>query len=123
LLQEVPIFEEFHNRKHRYSTRQGKTPNEREMFMEIPIRRLAEHFELPKKLYIRPGKIHLVRFIRSDSMLDVFGLKFVMPKEVIYEYVTTTIDTGKETLRVVHDGKTVHHQHFNVGKTPMEVCW
>ena len=42
---------------------------------------LSMDFNLPKKLAITPGHIHLVRFIRSNRILGIFGEKFAMPIE------------------------------------------
>jgi len=123
LVREARVFEGFHNRNHRYSTRNGRTPNELEGAADPPPRRLAEGFELPEKLFIEPGRIHLVRFIRSDRVLDVFGLKFNMPCEVVHEYVTATIDTAQRLLTVTHDNQAVYEDHFPLSKTAIETPW
>ncbi|GAI69503.1 unnamed protein product, partial [marine sediment metagenome] len=49
-------------------------------------------------LSIAPGYVHIVRFIKSSRILDIFGEKFSMPVELEYEYVWVTIDTGNESL-------------------------
>jgi transposase InsO family protein len=121
LLGEAPAFELFHNVNHRYSTRYGKTPVEIETASPAAVRRLAEGFEAPSELCIEPGKIRVVRFIRSDAILDVFGLKFQMPQEVVYEYVVAMIDTGDEKLRVFHDNNIVWEQDFRVPKKPIKL--
>ena len=86
-------FETFHNLYHRYSTMGGKAPQEK---VSGKLKYLQRDFRLPEKLTIAPGYIHLIRFIRSNRILDVFGEKFAMPMEVEYEYVWTTIDTAEE---------------------------
>ena len=43
---------------------------------------------------------HLVRFVRSDSLVDVFGEKFQAPPEAVYEYVRLTIDVARQRLSV-----------------------
>lgn len=123
MVEESSVFEKFHNENHRYGTRHGKTPIEIENTNPSSVRRLAESFELPQKLCIQPGRIHLIRFIRSNGMLDIFGLKFEMPREVIYEYVTATIDTEHEKLTVVHDQEVVYERDFKLAKTPMKIQW
>jgi transposase InsO family protein len=45
--EEAARFEQFHNENHRYSTRDGQAPNER----ETQPHRLSEGFELPSELY------------------------------------------------------------------------
>lgn len=79
--------------KHRTS---AKPPGQR------PPRRLAEGFEFPRKLYIEPGRIHIMRFIRSDAVLDIFG---------------------ESLLSVIHDNHIVHQQEFKVTQTPMDCPW
>ena len=123
LVQEAGVFENFHNQNHRYSTRSGRTPNELEDAADDPAHRLAEGFELPEKLFIEPGRIHLMRFIRSDRVLDVFGIKFNMPAEVVHEYVTATIDTAQRLLTVTHDNQAVYEDHFPLPKTAIESPW
>jgi len=46
------------------------------------------------------GRYHLVRFIRSNALLDVFGEQFPLPAEAVYEYVIATIDVGRQKLLV-----------------------
>ena len=38
------------------------------------------------------GRYHLIRFIRSDSLLDLLGEKFLVSPEVHYEYVRATVN-------------------------------
>ena len=71
------------------------------------INLLPASFRLSKRIAITPGYIHLIRFIRSDHIPDIFGKKFVRPKEVKYEYVWATIDTAQEKLFVYHDSKLI----------------
>jgi hypothetical protein len=34
---------------------------------------------------------HMVRFIRSDGRLDIFGEQYRLPSEAVYEYVVASI--------------------------------
>jgi len=95
LVSQIRGFEIFHDNNHRYSTLDGKTPTEKR---SDDIRYLSKDFKLPDKPGIANGYVHLVRFIRSNRILDIFGEKFSMPTQLEYEYVWTTIDTGRETL-------------------------
>jgi len=110
LYQKAKEFEPFHNQNHNYSTLKGLTPNQK---CSGDIKLLPASFRLPEKLAISPGYVHLVRFIRSDLVLDIFGEKYIMrekyimPQDVEYEYVWATIDTAKEKLFVYHDSKLV----------------
>ncbi len=109
LYKQAKNFELFHNQNHHYSTLKGMTPNQK---FSGDIKLLPASFRLPEKLAIFSGYIHLIRFIRSDCVLDIFGEKYIMPDDVEYEYVRATIDTAKEKLFVYHDSKlVVEHPH------------
>jgi len=49
----------------------------------------------PKK-----GKYHLVRYIRSDSRLNIFGEMFPVSAELQYEYVVATIVVKEQKLKL-----------------------
>jgi putative transposase len=111
-------YELFHDTKHRYSTLGGHTP---EQYCTGIERRLPKSFKLPDKLSIASGYVHLIRFIRSNRTLDIFGEKFPMPMDVEYEYVRATIDTTKEKLFVYHDDQIVKELDYPLPKTAMDV--
>jgi len=116
LIEESKVFESFHNHNHRYSTLHGKTPLE---VYSGDGDLLLENFRLPLKLFIAPGYVHMVRFIRSDRILDVFGEKFLLPME--YEYVCVTIDTEKEILKVYQDIKVIKIYIYWIPKTSLDL--
>lgn len=118
LVQQAGRFETFHNQNHRYSTMKGKTPEEK---ASGKMKYLQKDFRLPKKLSIVPGYIHLIRFIRSNRILDIFGEKYPMPMEVEYEYVWATIDTAKGKLFVYHDSELVDEYSYPLPKTFIDV--
>lgn len=94
-------FEEKHNSRYRYSKLGGQTPLaalQRETRpLRFPAREQAPQVPLPKP---EAGRYHLVRFIRSDLRLDVFGERFRLPPEAEYEYVVATVDVENQRLRV-----------------------
>ena len=118
LVSQARGFEAFHDRNHRYSTLEGKTPLEK---MSGKIKYLPKDFKLPSKLSIPLGDVHLVRFIRSNRVLDVFGEKFPMPVELEYEYVWVTIDTEQESLSIYHDFRLVKKISYPLPKTYIEL--
>ncbi len=118
LLQQAMGFEEFHNNNHRYSTMDGKTPMEK---VTGNLNYLPWDFKLPQKIGIAPGKVHIVRFIRSNRVLDIFGEKFSMPMEVEYEYVWATIDTTEETLSIYHDSILLERIAYLLPKTSIDL--
>ena len=50
-------------------------------------------FQLPNLHYIPEATISVMRFIRSDRKLDIFGENFIVPKELVYTYVRAKIIT------------------------------
>jgi putative transposase len=118
LYKKAKEFELFNNQNHHYSTLGGLTPNQK---CSGNIKLLPASFRLPEKLAISPGHVHLVRFIRSDRVLDVFGEKYVMPGEVEHEYVWATIDTAKEKLLVYHDSKLVVEYPYPLPKSSIDL--
>ena len=44
-----------------------------------------------------------MRLIRSDLKLDIFGERFAVPPETMYEYVVATIDVKEQKLKVFRD--------------------
>jgi putative transposase len=99
LYRESLIFEAKHNTRYRYTKLQGRTP---QMALGQAQIRLPESSTAPKHPLPKPesGRYHLVRFIRSDAVLDVFGEKFRLPPELAYEYVIATIDVARQKLSV-----------------------
>jgi putative transposase len=118
LVEQAWEFETFHNKYHRYSTMKGKVPLEK---VSGKLKYLQKDFRLPEKLTIAPGNIHIIRFIRSNRILDIFGEKFAMPMEVEYEYVWATIDTSAQILNIYHDSKLVDQIHYSVPKTYLDL--
>lgn len=102
------IFEQKHNTRYRYSKLRGQTPL-RVLEQSRHNIRFPESVEAPKYPLPKPttGRYHLVRFIRSNLVLDIFGERFKMPSEATYEYAVATIDVEKQKLSVGIDGRTI----------------
>ena len=60
------------------------------------------------------GRYHLIRFIRSDGILNIFGEKFQAPPETVYEYVRATIDVDQQRLRVYLDHIIVDEHEYRL---------
>jgi transposase InsO family protein len=94
-------FEAKHNSRYRYTQLGGQTPSEalrREARpLRYPPRERPPQAPLPKP---ETGRYHLVRFIRSDLRLDVFGEALRLPPEVEYEYVVATVEVEQQRLCV-----------------------
>ena len=94
-------FELRHNSRYRYSKLNGQTPLEAlkasQARLHFPAQPTAPRAPLPKP---EAGKYHLIRFIRSSGLLNVFGEEFKLPTEALYEYVRATVDVAEQTLSV-----------------------
>ena len=56
----------------------------------------------------------MVRFIRSNGLLDVFGERFPMPAEAAYEYVTATIDVAREQMSLRVCGEKIGEMAYRL---------
>ena len=117
LYKKAKEFELFHNQNHHYSTLRGFTPNQK---CSGDIELLPASFRLPEKLAISLRYIHLVRFIRSDRVLDIFGEKYIMPGNVEHEYVWVTIDTVQEKLFIYPDSKLIVEYTYSLPKSSID---
>ena len=93
-------FQRFHNKHHRYSCLKGKTPMEVIQEDNYKPITLGPNTKLPQLDYIPDGNITLIRFIRSDRKLDIFGEKFEVSKDLVYSYVKAVILTEIHVLQV-----------------------
>lgn len=93
-------FELHHNTHHRYSYLKGKTPLEVIQQEQFRTMVLPPRFKLPEISNIPDGTISLIRFIRSDQVLDVFGEHFLLPMDLIYTYVRARIVTALHQIQV-----------------------
>ena len=60
------------------------------------------------------GYYHLVRFIRRDCRLDIFGETFSAPPETQYEYVVATFDVKEQKLKVFLDTIQVEEYQYRM---------
>jgi putative transposase len=105
-------YENKHNERYRYSKLKGKTP----------LQALAEtkqRLRFPKKDSFRwplpqpqRGQYHLVRLIRSDRKLDIFGEKFPVDPDLQYQYVVATINVKEQKLSVKIDNNVVEEFEY-----------
>lgn len=101
-------FEQRVNTKYRYSKLGGLTPLQA-LAQATTKLQYPERPKPPQHPLIKPEKgfYHVVRFIRGDGMLDIFGERFRVPKHAIYEYVTATIDVQQQLLLVTVDNQQI----------------
>lgn len=113
LKRESLAFEQRHNDRYRYSKLKGKTPAEAlaaaKKPLRFPVKERPPDLPPPKP---ETGYYHIVRFIRSDAAFNLFGEKFLMPPEVIYEYVWATIDVARQQLFFYLDDMIVEEREY-----------
>jgi len=109
-------FELFHNNNHCYSILKGMTPQAFETTLDLKLNLLVPEYSIEDVSYKQEGKIHLVRFIRSDRILHVFGEKFLLKKDCQYEYTRATIDVKEECLRVFLFNEVVQEFKYEIPK-------
>ena len=93
LKQQNKNFQRFHNKHHRYSCLKGKTPLEvKQAYGFTPIT-VRPNNKMPDLSFIPDGNISVVRFIRSNRKLDIFGERFEVSKDLVYSYIRAQIVT------------------------------
>jgi len=93
-------FQRFHNKHHRYSCLKGKTPLELVQQDGYKPIKIGGNTKLPDLNTVPDGNIILIRFIRSDQLLDIFGEKFKVSKSLVYSYVKAVIVTKIGSLQI-----------------------
>lgn len=113
LRQESLAYEHRHNSAYRYSKIKGQTPlaalARSGQKLVFPDRKQAPRHPLQKP---EEGFYHLVRFIRSNRQLNIFGELFTAPLETQYEYVVATIDVKEQKLKLFLDNIQVEEYKY-----------
>ena len=108
-------FEQKHNSRYRYSKLGGKTPLESlqaaNVSLCLPPTEQPPNDPLPKP---KKGKYHLIRFIRSDRKINIFGEKFNAPSEIMYEYVRVTIDVCSQKISIYLDDNLIDKRDYKL---------
>lgn len=104
LTTESLFFEQRHNSNFRYSKLGGKTPLKALAVSKVKLR-FPRSNEVPRHRLEKPetGFYHLVRLIRSDLRLNVFGELFPVPSHLMFEYVVATVDVKEQKLKLFLD--------------------
>lgn len=93
-------FQRYHNKHHRYSFLKGKTPLEVIKGSGFKPVTIGGNTKLPRLDEIPEGNIILIRFIRSDRVLNVFGEKFKVSRDLVYSYIKAVIITKIRQLQI-----------------------
>jgi len=108
-------FENRHNSRYRYSKLGGKTPlmslTNTKAKLSFPTEEKPAAHPLPKP---ETGCYHLIRFIRSDLKLNIFGEIFSVAPELQYEYVVATVDVKEQKLKLFLDHAQVDEFEYKL---------
>jgi putative transposase len=115
LRKESLAFEHRHNSTYRYSKIKGQTPLQALAGMKTKLI-FPSKADIPKHPLEKPeeGYYHVVRFIRSDLRLNIFGEIFPAPPETQYEYVVATIDVKEQKLKLFLDAIQVEQYDYQL---------
>ncbi len=111
-------FQRFHNKHHRYSCLSGKTPNKVLKASGLNAKTIGANTKLPKLDEIADGNVILIRFIRSNRVLDIFGEKFKLSKELVYSYVKAVIVTKIHRLQLYLGDKLIDAFDYRLPTKP-----
>ena len=108
-------FEHNHNRSYRYSKQRGQTPLKTLAGictkLTFPTQDQAPSYPLKR---LESGRYHIIRYIRNDLSLTIFGERFAAPPETQYEYVVATIDVKEQKLKLFMDNKQLEEYDYQL---------
>jgi len=111
LRQKALEFEDFHNQYYRYKAHNHHTPLD--MFnRNKPVVLLDNNYQLPENIPLIDGNIILIRFIRSNRKLNIWGESFDVSKELVYSYVEAIISINAQALKVYQDNKLIQEFRY-----------
>jgi len=107
-------FVAFHNTHHRYAAHGGASPSE---VMAGRLRNpLSTSYELPTRLPAQ-GRIEVVRYVRSNRRVDLFGKRITVAEDQTHQYVTAIIKVRtRKVLVVTLDGEVIHHGDYAISR-------
>lgn len=115
LRSENAAFIEFHNTHHRYSAHHGATPDQ--IWHGRSPNPLSVAYQPPTRLPAK-GRIEVIRYIRSNRRVDLFGKRITVTEDHTHQYVTAIIKVrAKKVIVVTLDGQIIHNGDFNLART------
>jgi putative transposase len=112
---ENAAFAEFHNAHHRYAVHRGATPAE--LWSQGRHGALSSGYRVPTSLPAR-GRIEVVRYVRSNRVVDLFGRRITVAEEHAHQYVTAFIKIrSRRVIIATIDGEVIYDGPFPVQRT------
>ena len=113
LIESAHDFELFHNTIYRYSAHNNQTPLEVHK-QNGKIFYLDNSYQIPQYIPLLEGHIIVIRFIRSDHKLNVFGETFLLKPELIYNYIEAIISVESQSLKIYCDNQLIQQFPYYV---------
>jgi putative transposase len=107
-------FVAFHNHHHRYSAHGGASPDE--VWAGRLYHPLTRGYQVPTSLPAK-GRIEVIRYVRSNRVVDLFGKRLTLAEEHTHQYVTAIIKVrAKQLIVVTINGEIVHDGSFAISR-------
>jgi putative transposase len=108
-------FEQRHDALYRYSPLGGKI-----LAAALAASGWALRFpptdQAPRHRLPRPEEVryHLIRFVRREGVLDIFGEKFATSPEATYGYIRATVAVRRQRLQVFLDDVLIDEHPYQL---------
>ena len=111
---ENAAFVAFHNTHHRYAAHGGASPAE--LWQGRPRSPVAPGYQVPTRLPAR-GRIEVVRYVRSNRRVELFGKTITVGEDQTHQYVTAVIRVRAHKVIVINmDGEVIHHGDYRLSR-------
>ena len=104
-----------HNQYHHYSTLEHKTPNELDVYLDLPIRPIHDDYIVTERPILdshNQNEIHFVRLVRSNLIINILNTDIRVNKELMHTYVEAHLLINEHKLLIKQDNKTIQEINF-----------
>lgn len=104
-----------HNQYHHYSTLEHKTPNELDMYLNLPIKPIPDNYIVTERPILdnrNQNEIHFVRLVRSNLIINILNTDIRVNKELMHTYVEAHLLINEHKLLIKQDNKIVQEINF-----------
>ncbi len=114
LRHENQAFIEFHNTHHRYAAHGGASPDE--IWRDRLRQPLSVDYRPPTRLPAR-GRIEVVRYVRSNRRVELFGKRITVDDDQTHQYVTAVIKVRSQKVIVVNlEGEIIYNGSYSLSR-------
>ena len=99
---------------HRYAAHGGASP--KEIWADRLRHPLAVGYQPPTRLPAR-GRIEVIRYLRSNRRIDLFGKRITVNEDQTHQYVTAIIKVrSRKVIVVTLDGEIIHDGDYPISR-------